>query len=171
MVKYVFKEDEPIRLKAAGQADAQIIGDALEEIRLRKGGELEPKAVVDTARSPNHPLHKHFEWNDAHAAESFRIDQARSIIRVVRIVDDTVYEGTVRAFLSVSGKTGVSYRSVEDVKRSSDLQDALMARAEKDLEGFEARYRELKDICQIVTSAREAVQRRRRSLKQESRAA
>lgn len=170
MPHYVFKEDEPVRIKAAGKADPQAIGDALEEIRQRKGGELEPKHVVESARSDSHILHPHFEWDDKLAAESFRIDQARNIIRIVRIVDEEGEE-PVRAFLSVTGANGVSYRSVGDVKRSADLQDALLARAQSDLEAFEARYRELKDICQIVTTAREAVQRRRRALKPNSRAA
>lgn len=170
MPKYLFNDD-PIRIKAANKADPQVIGDALDEIRLRKGGELEPKDVVDTARDVKHSLHQHFEWDDLAAAEMFRLDQARSIIRVVRVVDDSTPSGTARAFLSITGKNGVSYRSLEDVKRSADLQDALLARAEKDLEAFEHRYRDMRDICQIVTSAREAVKRRRRNLRAEHRAA
>lgn len=171
MPSYVFKDDEPIRIKAAAKADPQVIGDALEEIRQRKGGELEPKHVVETARSANHPLHPHFEWDDKLAAEAFRLDQARSIIRIIRLVDDEAESGSVRAFHSISGKNGVSYRSVADVRQSADLQDAMLARAEADLQSFETRYRELKDICLIVVSAREAVQRKRKVQRTETRAA
>lgn len=160
-MKYVFRDDEPIRIKAAGKADPNAIGMALEEIRVRAGGELEPKAVVDAARTTDHPLHVHFEWDDKLAAESFRLDQARNIIRIVRVVDEDVDGGTARAFISVKGKHGVSYRALEDVKNSGDLQESLLAQAEKELAAFEVRYRELKDICQIVASAREAIVRKR----------
>lgn len=171
MLKYVFREDEPIRIKAAGKADPQVIGESLDEIRVRTGGELEPKDVVAAARPSSHPLHAHFEWDDKAAAESFRLDQARNIIRIVRVVDEAADGGTTRAFVSVNGKNGVSYRTVDDIKRSSDLQEAVLAQAEKDLVAFETRYRELKDICQIVATAREAIQRRRSGRKNETRVA
>lgn len=161
MISYVFREDEPLRLKAAGKANPQVIGEALDKIRVAAGGELEPKAVVDAAREKSHPLHAHFEWDDSLAAEAYRLDQARNVIRVVRVVDAATEEGTARAFVSVNGKNGVSYRSVDDVKHSRDLQQAVLAQAERDLEAFERRYRELKDICSIVRTARETVQRRR----------
>ena len=171
MLKYVFREDEPLRIKAAKTADAQVIGEALEEIRVRKGGELEPRSVVESARSTDHPLHVHFEWDDSAAADAYRLDQARSIIRIVRVVDDTAEAGTTRAFVSINSGNGVSYRTVDEVKRSGDLRDALLAQSEKELRAFEVRYRELKDICQIVAKAREAVQRRRSGSKNETRTA
>jgi hypothetical protein len=171
VLKYVFREDEPIRLKAASKADAQVIGEALEAIRTRAGGELEPKDVVETARPASHPLHQHFEWDDSKAAEAFRLDQARSIIRIVRVVDEEHVDAPTRAFISVSAKNGTSYRAVADIKRSSDLQAALLDQAEKELRAFELRYKELKEICSIITTAREAIQRRRSSSKNETRAA
>ena len=161
MLRYVFREDEPLRIKAAGRADPQVIGEALDRIRMDAGGELEPKRVVGAARDARHPLHPHFEWNDKVAAESYRVDQARNLIRIVRVVDETTDDGTARAFVSVSTNNGVSYRSVDDVKRSSDLRAAVLDQAEKDLEAFERRYKELKDICKIVATAKKAVRAKR----------
>lgn len=161
MMRYVFREDEPLRIKSAKEADAQVIGSSLDKIRVSKGGELEPAAVVDAARPPDHPLHRHFEWDDKIAAEGFRLEQARNIIRIIRVVDETAETGTTRAFLSIKGKHGISYRTVDDVRSSQDLRDALLAQAEKELEAFEVRYRELKEICAIVASARAAIKARR----------
>lgn len=170
MIKYLFREDEPLRIKAADKADPQVIGESLAAIRDKVGGRLEPKAVVDAAREADHPLHKHFEWDDQNAAQSYRLDQARSLIRIVRVEDDTVDEGNRRAYVSIKDKHGVAYRSVDDVLRSRDLQDALLGQAEKELEAFERRYRELQDICIIVRTARERI-KQKRSSKHESRAA
>lgn len=169
MVRYVFREDEPIRIKAAGKADAQVIGEVLQGLAGEVGGELQPKHVVDAARSSNHPLHPHFEWDDAVAAEAFRLDQARNIIRIVRVEDVDSNEGTSRAFLSIATKNGTAYRAVDEVKRSAELQAALLQGAARDLDAFERRYKELVEVCQIVSKAREAVQKRLSKL--ESRAA
>lgn len=49
-------------------------------------GTITPEMVVDDARDPESPLHKHFEWDDEIAASAYRIDKARAIIRSVKVV-------------------------------------------------------------------------------------
>jgi hypothetical protein len=49
---------------------------------------------------------------------------------------------------------------VKEVRRSADLQLSLLKQAERDLISFERRYRELADICVLISSAREMVQKR-----------
>lgn len=172
MIRYMFREDEPVRIKAAGKANPQVIGEALEKITEAAGGVLKPQAVVEAARRKTHPLHPHFEWDDALAAEAFRLDQARNLIRIVRIEDEATEEGSVRAFVSVADHdNGVAYRTVDNVKRSAELQIALLKSAERDLEAFERRYRSLADICQIVRTARENVAAKLGSDKSEKRMA
>lgn len=168
MIRYMFREDEPIRLKAAARADPQVIGECLAKIADEKGGELTPKAVLDTARSREHPLHPHFEWNDTLAAESYRLDQARNLIRIVRVQDDTADEGTSPAYISINDGDGRAYRALDTVKQSVDLQLALMKQARRDLEAWERRYRSLTDICKAVRDVREQIERR---IKSENRAA
>ncbi len=160
MPTYNFRDDEPVRLKASKNADPQVIGDALEAIAKTNGGEIVPKAVVDAARSPKHPLHPHFEWDDKLAAEAHRLDQARSLIRIVRVEDASATDGTSRAFLSISEKAGTSYRSLADVKASIGMQDAILKAAARDLDAFQQRYRDLTDICEFVSKAKEAITRR-----------
>lgn len=160
MIRYVFREDEPLRIKAAGKANPQKIGEALGKLTEEAGGKLSPKKVVDSARDKRSPLHQHFEWDDHVAAESYRLDQARNIIRVIRVADVDTEEGTTRAFLSISDDSGVSYRPVDIVKRSADLRAALMKQADRDLEAFQRRYQALKEICEIVETAREKIRRK-----------
>jgi hypothetical protein len=164
MMKYVFAEDEPLRIKAAGKANPQVIGEALDVVRKEAGGTLEPKRVVNAARNLSNPLHQHFEWDDTVAAESYRIDQARTIIRIVRIVDESVKEGTTRAFVSINTEKGTSYRSMGDVKSSRDFQLSLLAAAEKDVKAFQTRYAQFKEICAHVREAEAEIARRREAL-------
>lgn len=166
MISYTFK-DGPVTIKNAKRADPQKIGSALAKIAEQQKGRLTPPAVVEAARDTRNPLHKHFEWDDKIAAESFRIEQARMLIRSVALVGDEDAE-PAPAFLSISDKGGTSYRAMAEILDSADLQNAVLAAAERDLAAFEKRYRQLKDICEIVSDARAKISARRN--KHESRA-
>lgn len=159
-VRYVFADDEPLRIMHAKHANAQVMGEAIAAISIERGGAIKPADIVLAARETEHPLHPFFEWDDTSAAHKYRLDQARHIIRIVRIEDDTVARGSERAFLSVNAGTGNCYHPIEAVKRSASLQKAVLERAKRDLEGFEHRYAELRDICELVMTARKRVQRK-----------
>lgn len=161
MIKYVFKEPI-VALKGVKDANPQKIGEALAKIAADNGGDLTPIAVVDAARAPKHVLHRHFEWDDKAAAESWRLDQARHIIRVIRCEDEET-DQPIPAFVSISdsARGSTSYRTIQDVRASPDLQRLILAQAERDLMAFEKRYNELEDICALVRRAREALARRR----------
>lgn len=168
MMRYIFKEG-PIAIKGAKDADPQKIGEALSVLADVAGGELTPKAVVDSARDEESPLHPHFDWDDAAAAEKWRVEQARDLIRCIRVEEIGSNVEPERAFLSIADKGGVSYRSVQEIKSSGDLQEKLLAAAERDLEAFTVRYRALKDICAIVETAKKVAKAKR--TKNETRAA
>lgn len=89
----------------------------------RDNGRLVPSDVVEAARDPNSPLHQHFEWNDSEAAEKYRLDQARTLIRSVKI------EVTVRDVpLSV-----VSYvRDPDADAQSAGYRNVAKLRTEED---------------------------------------
>lgn len=159
MLKYLFKE--PLTIQAADKADPQKIGEALAAIAAGNKGELTPPAVVDAARDKKSALHRHFEWSDQVAAEKYRLDQARSLIRSIHVEDDDAEDGHLQAYISVNDKGGVSYRSLGDIKNSADLQAKVLVQAEKDLEAWTKRYRSLADVCQIIRQAQELVKRKR----------
>lgn len=161
MIKYTFKSDEPLTIKAAAKANAQKIGEALAVISEKGKGHLVPAAVVDAARDRKNPLHPHFEWDNAAAADKYRLDQARSLIRSIHVESADTESGVARAFLSIREKSGVSYRSMDDVLRSADLQQKVLAAAERDLVAFESRYASLEDICGLIRQARERLSARR----------
>jgi len=55
-------------------------------IDLERKGRLTASKVVDAARNPASPLHACFEWDDDVAAEGYRLEQARRLIRGVKVV-------------------------------------------------------------------------------------
>lgn len=78
-----------------GEAPAEItvpVREALE--RLERDGRLTAAGVLDSARDSASPLHRCFEWDDSVAGERYRLDQARRLIRSVR-VEITVEESVI----------------------------------------------------------------------------
>jgi hypothetical protein len=69
-----------------GGVKADVAGAELERIRDDHDGRLEAPMVVVEARPKDAALHPAFEWDDKKAAEEYRINQARRIIRAIRIV-------------------------------------------------------------------------------------
>jgi hypothetical protein len=57
---------------------------ALEALR-DQDGYLRPESVVAAAKDPDSPLHSHFDWNNDSAAHKHRLEQARALIRSVRV--------------------------------------------------------------------------------------
>jgi hypothetical protein len=153
MMRYVFKNDFNA-FKSGGDADPQIIGEALADIAAEAGGDLTPKRVVDAARPDTHPLHRHFEWDNAAAAERYREGQARKLIQCITIERDE--EPPAPAFVSIADR-GRSYRPIDVVLKSVDLRKRVLAQAKRDLESFRARYRDLTDVCGLIESAEQKI--------------
>ena len=166
MIKYIFRDT--LTIKNAAKADAQKIGEALAKIAALAQGELTPPAVLDAARASRHVLHQHFEWDDSVAANAYRVDQARTLIRCVEIVSEATGDDPVQAFISITDKAGTSYRTMQAVLDSVELQVAALRQAERDMDAFTKRYRMIEDVCDLIKQARDLAATRRSKL--ESRA-
>jgi hypothetical protein len=160
MIRYAFREDAPLIIKNAKDADPQKIGEALDEIREANGGRLTTKDTVTAARDRKSVLNQHFEWNIQAAAEAHWLEQARHLIASIRIVSDEHTESTVRAYFSINDGDGQAYRSVGEIKSSADLQAALMAQADRELEAWQRRYRSLVEVCEDIQKVREKLRRK-----------
>lgn len=95
--------------------------EAIAEIRALedKQGRLTPQQVVEAARSKTSALHGCFEWDDEKAGASYRIEQARELLRRVKIVIE-VDERTIRTVGYVrdttAGQNEPGYRATLKVR-------------------------------------------------------
>src|SRR5580765_2008829 len=128
-LRYTFRE--PGIFHNNKEADPDAIGQELTRIKDANKGRLTPQSVVEEARKRSNPLHRHFEWNDKTAAEAYRLDQARTLIRIVQVEDTDNGDKPRRAFVSVNDD-GVSYRGVTEVLSSQSLQLAVLVSAERE---------------------------------------
>jgi len=84
--------------------DPQAAGEELERIKHRDGTITAP-AVVDEARPEDAVLHPAFEWQDPVAAEQYRLIQARTLIKRVRVIcPEATQEPVVRATVGMASE-------------------------------------------------------------------
>lgn len=71
----------------AAHVDPEHVLAGLEDVRLSHDGKLTPEDVVEAADTDTR-LHPAFEWDNEKAGHSFRLTQARAMIRSVVIIRD-----------------------------------------------------------------------------------
>lgn len=96
-------------------------------------GQITPEQVVEAAADPTSPLHRHFEWNDEIAAHGHRIDQARALLRSVRVQIGTIERSVnvVRYVHDSGAEKEQGYRSLINVMQAGLAEttvDAEVAR-------------------------------------------
>jgi len=132
--------------------DAKVILDELEAIRVRQNGHLTPQGVVDHARMGG-PLNPLFEWNDAIAADKYRLHTARRLIRAVYIeINGGSSVDAVPVFIHVRDQDEPYYQNI-----------SVATKAEFDmaLDGIKKKITELqKSVFEIQAISKTAQQKR-----------
>lgn len=125
------------------RGDADAIGAEFQRIRA-SGKELTAETVLDAASNPRSILHRYITWDDAEAARSYRLEQARKLLRSVEVLvqDAKGKSGQMRAFYSVRDASGQrSYQPVEYVFSNADTTAQVMRDARQQLESWTAKYK------------------------------
>lgn len=130
-----------------------LIRNELTRLAAEHGGELQPKAVVDAARSDESPLHKSFDWDDTEAAEKWRLQQARQLIRAV-VIYEKVGRQTVpcRVFVSLTPdreEDGAGYRLAHTVMSDETHRRQMLADAMAEMQRFKEKYRRLSELARV----------------------
>ena len=114
---------------------------------LEAEGRLTAGNVVEKARDEASPLHSHFEWDDSAAAEEHRKEQARRLIRSVKIRVQTNEEVLIRAPAYVSPPHSDSYVSIV---RLRDDKDAAWRTAIAEIARAEGALQRARSVCAIL---------------------
>jgi hypothetical protein len=131
--------------------DARAIGRRLEQLH-KKHGKLTPEIVLDDARRPRSILHSYFEWDDTTAAEKWRREQARHLIKAVRVIIEAPGEPDreMRAFVHVVSEERKSLylpaiQAMDDVAYRRQVLDRL----KKELDDLRNRYGQVLDVAEL----------------------
>lgn len=134
-----------------------------------RDGRLIPTMVVNDAKDPDSPLHSYFTWDDAEAASQHRLEQARQLIRSVR-VEITVHSvplsvvGYVRDPEVDTNQGG--YRNIVALRSEEDSARAVVVDEMKRVSSAVQRAKTIaavlgveEDIKQIEAISRSVVER------------
>jgi hypothetical protein len=95
-----------------------------------KEGRLSAERVVAAAKKRSSPLHGCFNWDDTEAARQYRLDQARTLIRTIKIEVRTEHT-TVRTVAYVRDPELAprvqGYRALARVQRDADVSREVVA--------------------------------------------
>ena len=143
----VYKLKDGARLKT----DAQTAGEICE--KLERNGGLTAKRLVDESRPEDAPLHKEFEWDDATAAEAYREEQARYIIRSIVIQPEPTKNDVVRAFFPVAEQK--VFESLPVILSDAKKTSALLDMALRELKAFELKYYTISQLAPVFEAIKE----------------
>lgn len=136
------------------------IAAELTSIQEAAGGILLPADVVRFAReNASAELHSQFTWDDTDAAEKFRLDQARQVIRAhVVIIGSDPTPIRAQVSLSTDRANGGGYRPTIHVLADRG-QNAVMVRdALRELQRVKQRYERISQLREIWAAIEAASQ-------------
>lgn len=117
-------------------------------------GELTPELVVEVAANPEHPLHHRLEWDDRKAGTQWRLEQASSLIRSVRVVykQDANGPKDLRAFTAIRGENTPKANYVPTATALADeFTRALVLREmQREWKSLKRRYDHMAEFAAMV---------------------
>lgn len=136
---------------------------AILDLASQCGGEITPEIVLNEARSPESPLHKQFCWDDTKAAELFRLAQAASLIRRVKVTYTTgEKEIRVRAFVNIRPQINEEEEPEEQAKgiyvtlakaaSVESYRDQMLKSCRRDVEAFRTKYSAISEVSEIIST-------------------
>ncbi len=127
-------------------------------------GMITPQLIVDSAKNGKSILHGYFEWNDAKAANSWRLRLATRLISNIQVI--TISDGkpkSVIAFISskksFGGQGNDGYQRIDEATPHSIL--LLKKRCVGDLVRVQNRisqFKECREAVELISKAIQAIQ-------------
>ena len=156
-----------VRLKqgARVKTDAATIFEAVEASK--EDGNISLERLVEQAKPKDAPLHKEFTWNDSKAAEKWRLNEARYLVKAIEIVHENT--PPTRAWEAVTvaveqetpteAKPQVQrvFRSISEIMSDPVQRDELLVQALRDAAAWRKRYAALQELAKVHAAIDEAI--------------
>jgi hypothetical protein len=135
--------------------NSKLVIEELRKISNAHGGILRPEDVVEAASDSRSPLHSKFTWDDTKAGHQHRLWEARQVIRVV--VEYQIVKGEKRqisVFQSIGNAQKRGYVETAVVLSNRKWREQLLHDALEDLQRFETRYQQLRELADVFKVSR-----------------
>lgn len=111
-------------------------------------GNIQPKEVVEIARSPRSALHTYFEWDDDKAAEAYRVAQARTLIKCIVVEQDGDYTPAYQ-HVFVQSANSYNYTTTAICLEDESLWEQVVDQALREAVSWSRRYESYKQLAPI----------------------
>lgn len=148
---------------ASCNLDPQVVGEELDRLAGQSPGPIPhvtPESVVEAARPKDAPLHPALTWDDAKAAELHRLNEARTLVRAVRVEKDDSTVSKVPQFVSVRVQAIDSSAYVKTAVAMSDeeMRRQVLTDAMRQLRGWQTRYKHLTEFSGVTKAIDQVLQ-------------
>lgn len=130
-------------------SDAEIIGRRIE--LLSPIGQITAEKFLKDAKRKNSPTHGYFEWDNNRAAQEYRLEQARLLIRSVDIIvisDGKEFE--TRAFHHIKiNEDETAYVSTNVIFSNKDYYFQVLENAISEIKSWQEQYRNYRELSKI----------------------
>lgn len=129
----------------------EVAGKVFQQLRESEAG-LTPRSLVEASRDEAAPLHNEFEWDDSVAAEKYREEQARCMIRHLIIERTDIQEVRTakdRAFV-FTGRKDAGYVPLAEALVNKEWRTNLMKAARRDMNYFVSKYERLEELADVI---------------------
>lgn len=135
--------------------NAQAVGEVLSALVQKHSDRLTARVVLDEARPEQSPLHRYFLWDNAMAAEKYREEQARLVMRSIEVQqgEDTPQPMFTVVVEQVGEDQQKAYVTTARVLSDPALTLQVLEQAMADLESFRVRYGRFRSLARIADKA------------------
>jgi len=165
-VKDMVRECHSWKANRRIKVDAGAAAKVIEKVAKKHPEGLKPQYLVEEARNPRCPLHEEFTWDDSEAAELYRVQQAKYIIRSLVVTIETVRSGKtvrsqkLRSYTSLGkGETDgkdSAYHDTKEILSDAQLRKQVLLKIWRQLLNLKAQYEEYKEFAAVWAAVDEA---------------
>ena len=160
--------------------DAETVGKTLEEIE-DSYGEVTPALLLDASKADDSPTHNLFTWDDAVAAEKYRLSEAGRVIRDLHIEYVSESHEPTDKQIAIEGREPIKYVGrayvnvipVEDNSLStagrfvnigtamsdSEMRKNVLLNAQRELRIFTQKYKKYEELSAVIESIERYLER------------
>lgn len=137
------------------KGNTQKIGEFLVDYSNQHNHKITPKELVKEARNKKNPCHTHFTWDNTKAAELYRLDQARYLLRSILVIEVERENVTYRPVFVCNrygGQETAPYKDFVEVMKNPDERALLLACAMAEFEAFRKKYGRLVELAALFAA-------------------
>lgn len=144
--------------------DASIVGNVFEQIEEEQGS-VTREAFLEKSRPEDSPTHKLFEWDDAKAAEAYRLNTSTKIINALRIkyLDNDNEPQPVVAFIRTTDcGEKPRYSNIISALTAEESKEIILRRLQNELDGLIERNRHIEELADMLITSGNKLKRKKK---------